>query len=271
MSVGLSNGSDDAIEAAAEFCSSANAHLTMVIVGIAAPPPVGDYDLMTAEWYQLRRQDLDAIAERATRTREILARYGISFEIETEYAEPAWLDDVIGSHARYTDLIYLHRSVLAADDAAATVMQGCLFQSARPVLIVPAGGTPVLQPVKVMIAWDSRLESARAVLSALEIASGAKVVHVAMVDPSASEAGNGAEPGADIATYLARHGLNVTVDRLSSGGRATADVLKQHAMDIAADLVVMGAYSHSRFRERIFGGVTRSFIEDANLPVLMAH
>jgi nucleotide-binding universal stress UspA family protein len=82
---------------------------------------------------------------------------------------------------------------------------------------------------------------------------------------------DGAEPGADIAAYLARHGLTVTVDQLAGGGRPVADVLKQHATDIGADLIVMGAYSHSRIRERIFGGVTRSFIEGARLPVLMAH
>ena len=66
---------------------------------------------------------------------------------------------------------------------------------------------------------------------------------------------------------LARHGLTVSVDVLSSGGNTVGDTLKQHSLDVGAELLVMGAYGHSRLRERIFGGVTRSMIEDVTLPV----
>jgi nucleotide-binding universal stress UspA family protein len=271
LGVTLLEESDDGINAAAEFCTEAGAHLSMVVIGLAVPPPMGDFDVLTAEWHEMRRRNIDAVADRAARAREILTRYGISFDVGTEYAEPAWLDDAIGLRARCCDLVYVHRNVLAAEDAVVPLMQGCLFQSARPALIVPAGIKATLEPENVMIAWDSRLESARAVSNALEIMSKAKHVHIAIVDPIASDAVDGAEPGADIAAYLARHGLAVTVDQLAGGGRPVADVLKQHATDIGADLIVMGAYSHSRLRERIFGGVTRSFIEGAKLPVLMAH
>ncbi|WP_353833965.1 universal stress protein [Mesorhizobium sp.] len=81
----------------------------------------------------------------------------------------------------------------------------------------------------------------------------------------------GAEPGADVAAYLARHGVNVTVDRLPSLDHSVVDVLRRHALDIAADLMVMGAYGHSRLRERIFGGVTVSMLEDPSMPILMAR
>jgi len=92
-----------------------------------------------------------------------------------------------------------------------------------------------------------------------------------MVDPVDSELGQDMEPGADIAAYLARHGVTVTVDRLPSQGRGVVATLRQHAIDNAAELLVMGAYGHSRIRERIFGGVTRSMIDQPPLPILMAR
>ncbi|WP_457812794.1 universal stress protein (plasmid) [Sinorhizobium meliloti] len=76
--------------------------------------------------------------------------------------------------------------------------------------------------------------------------SNAKSVHVAMVDPTATPRQSGDEPGADVAAYLARHGIDVTVDALPSAGRSVAQVLQRHANDVAADMIVMGAYGHSR-------------------------
>ncbi|WP_454856729.1 universal stress protein [Rhizobium binxianense] len=107
--------------------------------------------------------------------------------------------------------------------------------------------------------------------AAMELLVGADSVHIVMVDPEASPAENGEEPGADIAAYLAKHDARAVVEVLASGGLATGEVLRRHADDIAADLIVMGAYGHSRLRQRIFGGVTRSMLEETRLPVLLAH
>lgn len=272
LSVSMPGQPDDDIRAAAQFCAECNAHLTLVLAGIATPPPAGEYSAeLTIEWQELRRIELRALAERKRHAQAILERLEISFDIAAEYVGPAGLADAMGLRARYCDLVLLHRGALSAKDTASALLAGCLFQSARPVLLMPVGAKAMPRPGNVMIAWDSGLESARAVLAALEIMSGARAVRIAIVDPAASSARDGAEPGADLATYLARHGLNVTVDQLPSGGRPVAEVLKQHAVDVAADLIVMGAYGHSRLRERIFGGVTRSFVEGAGAAVLMAH
>ena len=99
----------------------------------------------------------------------------------------------------------------------------------------------------------------------------AKFVHVTLVDPDTNSAMNGPEPGADVGAYLARHGVKVIVDRLPSGGDPIATVLNQHAVDVSADLVVMGGYGHSRLRERVFGGVTKSMIDAPKFPILMAR
>jgi len=122
-----------------------------------------------------------------------------------------------------------------------------------------------------MIAWDSRIESSQAVARSLSLLANTDQVSLVLVDPTEGDLDQGAEPGADAATYLARHGVKVTVDRLPSQGRTVASVLSQHATDTAADLLVMGAYGHSRLRQRIFGGVTSAMIEKPPLPVLMAR
>ena len=140
-------------------------------------------------------------------------------------------------------------------------MVGC-SKSGTPLLIVPVGSTPTLRPKKVLLAWDSRIEAARAAHEAIDLLVEADDVNVTLVDPEATFGANGPEPGADIATYLARHGVKVTVVRLSSAKHSVADALRQHAVDISADLIVMGAYGHSRLRERIFGGVTKSMIQN---------
>lgn len=98
----------------------------------------------------------------------------------------------------------------------------------------------------------------------------AEGVNVVLVDPAASR-WNGHEPGADVATYLARHGIKVTVDRLPSAERPVDEVLNEHAIDTTADLIVIGAYGHTRLRQMIFGGVTKAMIEAPIVPVLLVR
>ncbi|MGO7646037.1 universal stress protein, partial [Rhizobium ruizarguesonis] len=78
------------------------------------------------------------------------------------------------------------------------------------------------------------------------------------------------EPGADIARFLSRHGVKVQVDRVASGGNTAEEVLRQHAMDVNADLIVMGAYNHPRWQQTLFGGVTRNMIEQSSMQIFMA-
>jgi nucleotide-binding universal stress UspA family protein len=161
--------------------------------------------------------------------------------------------------------------MLAAGMLKEKTIEGALFSSGKPVLLLPEGAAPSLSPERVMVAWDSRIEASRAVREALPILKGAQEVRLVLVDPEESEAAHGQEPGADAALYLARHGVRVGVDRLPGSGRPVADVLGRHAGDMGAQMIVMGAYGHSRLRQRILGGVTRSMIENPPLPIFMAR
>jgi nucleotide-binding universal stress UspA family protein len=203
--------------------------------------------------------------------REVLDASGISFDVSADYFEQVWADDLIGERARYADLTLIGPDIASDPTLRKQVLNGCLFESGRPILLLPASGKRTLKPKTIFLAWNSGVEAARAVQQSLELMVAAEEVRVVLVDPRASIAVNGEEPGADIGTYLARHGVTVTVEQMPSAGRSVGAVLKQHAIDVSADLIVMGAYGHSRMRERLFGGVTKAMLDAPDVPVLMAH
>jgi nucleotide-binding universal stress UspA family protein len=264
--------SDSDLKTAVALCDSAQAHLTLLVVALAAPPPIGDYAVYVSDsWYQEREKDLARMKKRTANAKEAVAKSGISAEVNSAYVEMAYLNSAVGERAIYADLTVMGPELASNKFMQEAVLDGALFHSKTPALLLPEGAKPSLTPKRVLVAWDSSVEASRALSESLGILSSADEVHVTMVDPDASEGGSGEEPGADIAAYLARHGLKVTVDRLPRSGRLIADVLKQHAVNMAADLVVMGAYGHSRLRERVFGGVTKSMLEAQTLPLFMAR
>ncbi|WP_026621437.1 nucleotide-binding universal stress UspA family protein (plasmid) [Ensifer sp. WSM1721] len=261
---------DDDLKAAADICTAGNAHLSVLVVKLAALPPIGDYGAtFSVDWVEARENDIAELNASVEAARALLSGTGISFQVDGRYSEFAGADNDIGGRARYADMTLIGPSLSASPDLRSRAIDGALFNSARPVLLVPKGRRASLAPKRVLLAWNSHIEAARAAREALEIMAGAELVHVTMVDPAAPPSGE--EPGADVAAYLARHGIKVTIDRLPGAGRRVDEVLNSHALDIAADLIVMGAYGHSRMRERIFGGVTKSMIDAAVVPVLMMH
>ncbi|CAN7636491.1 universal stress protein [Mesorhizobium caraganae] len=263
---------DDDLKLAADLCDEIGAHLAVLAVAIAAPPPVGEYAAIVSEdWLKERQADEKLLKKRTSAVSAFLASRAFSPDVSSEYPEAGWADETIGRRARYSDITVIGPDLLAGETLKNKVIEGALFSSGKPLLIIPAGTRPTLRPKRVLVAWDARLESSRAVRESLDILRCADEVRLAMVDPVEGEHHHGQEPGADAAAYLARHGVKVTVDRLPSANHSVADVLRRHAFDSSAELMVMGAYGHSRLRERIFGGVTKSILEDQSLPVLMAR
>lgn len=268
---GAHSGNDD-IKLAAGLCEDVGAHLSVLVVTLAAPPPIGDYAApMSNAWMEERLADLESLDLRTAEISSLLAATAISADITSDYTETAWAEEIIGRRASYADLTIVGPDLLSGGTLKDKTIEGALFFSGKPMLLVPEGSRSTLRPKNVMVAWDSRIEASRSVREALDILIAANEVRVVLVDPIDDERKQGAEPGADIATYLARHGVKVVVDRLPSSGQTVAEVLQQHAIDTSAEFVVMGAYSHSRLRERIFGGVTKSMLRDLPMPLFMAH
>jgi len=173
--------------------------------------------------------------------------------------------------ARYADLVVLGQAA-ADDDKESSLLPDLpdyvLLNCGRPVLLVPRTGRFPTIGKRVMVAWNGSVEAAKAVTAALPLLRGAEQVTLAVLGSSADTLGE--SPGADIALYLARHGVNVEVLRRPEPADPGKAILSL-AADFNVDLLVMGAYGHSRFREMMLGGATRTILAAAALPVLMAH
>lgn len=139
-----------------------------------------------------------------------------------------------------------------------------------PFLLLPTVWNSSQAPRHALVGWNTSREARRAVQDALPLLLMADSVTVAIVDPQQNLA-EGKEPGADLALYLVRHGVKLTVQPLQSHGAPVSEALLEYAQKNGHDLIVIGAYSHSRTVERVFGGVTRSLLEQSPIPLLISH
>jgi len=190
--------------------------------------------------------------------------------IRSEWKSLPYLSSEVGVHAYYADLVVIARPESAGQAAGPPgLAESLVLSSGRPIIVLPPRGT-VSRIRRILVAWNATRESIRAVADALPLLVKAEAVEVLVVDHE-RHPGHGPEPGADIARHLARHGVHVEVRRLSSGGKNVGHLLLSQAAAFGADLVVMGAYGHSHLREWMFGGVTRTVLYEAGLPVLMSR
>ncbi|MAS07427.1 MAG: universal stress protein [Ahrensia sp.] len=262
----------DAVARAIDLSRENACHLAVLVIGIALPASATAYGAVPAEtWSEEREKGRVAATQKATEIGAMMKEAEISGDVATYYCDEGQIADIVGMRARYTDLGLVLPSPDQDTRLTNKTLEGFVYQSARPFLFVPGQATATLKPKRVLVGWNSTREAASAVHDAMDMLGGAETVHVAIVDPVAGEFDQGEEPGSDIAAYLARQGVKVTVDVLASGGRSAADALLQHAADIDADVIVAGAYGHSRLREFLFGGATRDLLANEGFPILMAH
>ena len=207
---------------------------------------------------------------------EALARARLDAEdlrwgVETGMAQLADIGRHVATRARFSDLVILPQPYGQGHGAELEpVLESALFDGRTPILVVPTVAEPCPAPQKIMIGWNESPEALAAVRAALPLIAHAETVHVVVVDPPAHGPSR-SDPGGMLSQYIARHGAKVEIDVLSKTLPRIADVLVRHAGDVEADMIVMGGYGHSRFREAILGGATRYMLEEAKLPVFMAH
>lgn len=176
----------------------------------------------------------------------------------------------VALHARYADLVVINQTDPNAPDAT-HFADAMLLSVGRPVLLVPYAGEIRKFAQNVLVCWNASREASRAVTDALPLLTRAANVTVLSVDGFATGSGHGESPGADIALYLARHGVKAEVSRTSAASVDVGNVILSRAFDMSADLIVMGAYGHSRVREIVLGGATRTLLQSMTVPVLMSH
>jgi nucleotide-binding universal stress UspA family protein len=221
---------------------------------------------------EVHREQLERIdADYRALFDSIVRRHGI--RAESEWRSLPYLSSEVGGHAYYADLVVIARPQPADETARPPgLAESLVLTSGRPIIVFPPVGT-VSRVRRILVGWNAKRESIRAVADALPLLVKAEAVEVLVVDPERQPSGHGQEPGADIARHLARHGVHVEVRRLSSGGEGeeVGRILLSQAAAFGADLIVMGAYGHSYLSEWMFGSVTRTVLREAVLPVLMSR
>lgn len=242
--------------------------LRLDITSLVAADPFSGVAFAGAEW-----EDKGAVAEsqelfeRFMRDRDVPpfadASKGLSFSFNGE-APPG--DSFVGSYGRVFDLIVVGQPGAKGGGARMAVLESALFESGRPILIAPPVAPQRLDET-VVIAWNGSSETARTIALAMPVLSKARRVHVLAV------AGTGVPgPTVDqVRGHLARHGVASEGRAIAPGHRTPGEAILAEAAALGCDLLIKGAYTQSRLRQMIFGGMTSQILADAKMPVFMAH
>ncbi len=276
------SGSEAAVTAALDFGRRFSARVELLHVEIdpeSAVPMVGEG--MSGAAVEQLVQSLRAEAEqRRDRARELYQRHCVAAGLNV--VEPhavgvpgtfaVGFRNLVGREAdevlrvgRLADLIVIARPSAEEEGGLTATFDAALFDRGRPVLLVPTAPAPGAGTT-VAIAWDRSREAARAVGAALPLLTAAEKVVIL----TAREPGSEAEPS-ELAAYLALHGVAARTWAFTPGSGSLGEALLEEAAKAEADLLVMGAYGHSRLREMVLGGVTRSVLSDADIPVFLMH
>ena len=241
------------------------------LVGVHAKPP---YEPPLFEKNVLAIAPLLEAYEEGAAAEKAAARAAYDKVLRGKFLTTEWrsvdgqVEDVLTVSARYADLVVVGQ---AEPDSISTLParspEAVALSSGRPVLAVPHRGVEKVPGGTVLLCWNGSRESARAASDALPFLTAAQKVLVLMVEPKVTPK----DLGADVATWLARHGIKVTVQRDVAPDADVGDIISSRAAYYDVDLIVMGLYGHSRLREMVLGGVSRTMLSTMTVPVLMTH
>ena len=263
---------DAVLGAAIPFATEAGAHLDVLCLGIDRTQTGYYFAGATALMHDETIAQAQAeAAEIEAAARSALGRGDLSWGVDAIVAQSASVTGLIARRSRFADLVILPKPYGPAKYSdAPVIVESAMFQGQAPVIVLAEGAAPTAAPKRVVIAWNESAEAMTAVRRALPILKTAALVDICIVAPE-RHASDTADPGAELSRMLSRHGVKVEVTILAQTLPRVSEVIARHVSDIEADMLVMGAYGHSRFREAILGGATRNMLEHATVPVLMAH
>ena len=176
-------------------------------------------------------------------------------------------DHLVALRGRRTDLVVVGRPSEATDQSAFMTLHAAIFETARPVLLSPTAKPETLGR-SIAIAWNGSMQSARAVTSAMPLLEGAEEVRIAALETERSEM---RFRGHELSAHLAWHGIDTKRFEISPENTDVGPALLELCASSGVDLLIMGAFTHSRLMRIIFGGVTRYVIDNAKIPVLISH
>ncbi len=246
-----------------------HANLSLYVLSPSPLLPSAAKSGTASAWFKREQERFGRqVSAAAKSAAKLAAQASADFVVETAKWPLQARDERFVQLARTSDLSVLDAAI-AGDRAQRTLIEDVLFDSGKPALVVPASASPGL-PRRVAIAWDGSARAARAAADALPLLRGADTV-VAVTVAGEKDLSRMA-PGADLAAYLARHGVpNCKLANLTARRADVAARLRLFVNEEDIEMVVMGAFVHSRFREAVLGGVTRSLLDDASVPLFMSH
>jgi nucleotide-binding universal stress UspA family protein len=262
------------VTAAAGLATRADAHLDALALGVDRTQIgysyAGTGAVMIAAAMERAEEDART-AEKALNAAIAAQGPDLRVAVETAVTQLGALTDLVAARARYADLVVLplpYGGNRGVEDEAVT--EAALFEGMAPVLVIPAKGMATADPRRIVVAWNQSREALVAARRALPFLRRAESVQIVVIDPPAYGQER-SDPGGLLCQMLVRHGVKAEVVVLAKTLPRVSDVLARHIRDSNADLLVMGAYGHSRFREAILGGATRDMLEKADVPVFLAH
>lgn len=270
----LRNPESDAgcLGVAADLAEAWDAHLSVLALGTDKLQPGAFYAGAAAVSIQISMEDAieDAKAAEAA-AREALTGRPFGWQATAAVAQVGAVSQIVARHAGLADMVVLpapYGDGRTVEDVA--VLEAALFYTRTPILVLPPACSMDPSPGRIVVAWNQSAEALAAIRSSLPLLQSADVVDITVIDPPAHDPDR-SDPGGQLAEMLARHGVRAEISVLARTMPNISDVIRRHVSDTDADLVVMGAYGHSRFREAILGGATRNMLSDATKPILMAH
>lgn len=262
------------LELACQLAKNSGAHLNALALSLQIYPyAAAGFDAGAAAidvgLIEEARQCAESVAAAAKAT--IVAK-ALPGDVRWTSRELSGVRDAVAIHGRFAELTLVGQPFEGREKSLREwALEGALFSSGSPILLVPAAHEGVIESDHIIVAWDASREAARALHDAMPFIAGAEKTTVVIVDPKPGYQDFGDEPGADIAPVISRHCKNVVVDRIPSSGASVAEALLERATDASGDLIVMGGYGHSPLRESIFGGVSRDMTQHSTIPLLLSH
>ncbi len=261
------------IRTALSLAKKHDAHVVGVALKIKST--IAEYisEALPSGFHEAQHEAVELSANKAIKRFELEAKEaGISFSTNIIAESAAKAPNVLASYARHTDITIIGQTNEESGGAGfnTALMDAALLETGRPIYLVPYVGKKN-QPVKTaVVAWDSSSKAARAINDAIPLLQDREETIILIINSGERKNSHGNEPGVDIVAHLARYGINARIEIQTVTGIGVDTAILNFLADSGADLLVMGAYGHSRLREKAFGGVTHNILKNMTVPVLMS-
>jgi nucleotide-binding universal stress UspA family protein len=260
------------LRAAIALSAAFHSHLSVVITGSSAPLPKGSYSNANANvWFDNLGREDQALDASAAAAYSVLEESGVEFDLSEHHIDNALPSGDFCACAHRAGLAVIG-SVFTLDPLLRHfVRSGCLLNSACPLLVVPSCGIFDACPKTIVLAWDGSMSALHAVELSVDFMRSAQVVHVLLVTQRSVMGSSERRLGEIMEAYLDQLGVRSQFELVPSAGLTVAEAITSRAAALVADMIIMGAYGHSRLRDRLFGSVTKDMLRKVSVPLLMAH